>query len=142
MQDNKAFPFGCSPKVSPYTPSDVTLTFEVPNQEAGDKGDEQEDTDDNGDDHAPLRAPLLHLLGVHGREELHPFLQVVHVLGGQRRQEGGKAVPKPGLERSRHEAVQSRAPHQPKLKAAASPHPPHRRTNPEGFYFAFLHTPF
>lgn len=77
-----------------HRPPDVILTFEVPNQEAGDEGDEQENDDHYGDDHPPLWAALLHLLGVHGREELHAFLQVVHVLGEERRQEGRKADPK------------------------------------------------
>lgn len=60
--------------------ANITLTFEVPNQEASDKGDEQKSNDQNGHNYPSLRATLLHLLGVHGREELHPFLQVVHVL--------------------------------------------------------------
>lgn len=53
--------------------------FEVPKQEASGEGDKQKNNDQDGDDHLPLWAALLHLLGVHGREELHPFVQVVHV---------------------------------------------------------------
>lgn len=67
-----------------HHPSDIMLTFEVPDQEAGDEGDEQENNDHDSDNHPPLWATLLHLLGVHSREELHPFLRVVHVLGGER----------------------------------------------------------
>lgn len=66
-----------------------TLTFEVPNQEAGGNGHKDQGADDGGDDHTPLWAALLHLLGVHGREELHPFLQAIHVLGEEGR-DGGK----------------------------------------------------
>lgn len=77
-----------------HHPPDVTLTFEVPKQEASGEGDKQKNNDQDGDDDLALWATLLHLLGVHGREELHPFIQVVHVLGEKERQDSGKAVPK------------------------------------------------
>lgn len=73
---------GACPHPTPWSWLNLTLTFEVPNQEADDEGDEQKSNDHDGNDHTSLWATLLHLLGVHGREELHPFLHVVHVLGG------------------------------------------------------------
>lgn len=81
---------GCYPTC--HHPPDVTLTFEVPKQEASGEGDKQKNNDQDSDDHLPPWAALLHLLGVHGREELHPFIQVVHVLGEEGRQDSEKAV--------------------------------------------------
>lgn len=61
----------------------VTLTFEVPNQQANQEGEEKDGNEHNGDHHPSFRATLLHCLRIHGGEELNPFLQAVHFLEGR-----------------------------------------------------------
>lgn len=72
---------GRAPPAATSGRESASLTFEVPHQEADKEGDEQEDDQHSSHHHPSLWATLLHLLGIHGGEELHPLLHAVHVLG-------------------------------------------------------------